>query len=307
MKQNDATKLNAIGGQAVIEGVLMRGKDMYAMAVRKPDNDIEVVKKAVGKRRNWFLKLPVVRGIIAFIDSLVIGMKTMTQSAEIAGEDLLEDGEPSKFEQFLTKLLGDKLNDAIIYFSVAVGIVLALGLFTVLPVWIGSMLTQLFALKAWTIGIIEGIVRILIFLAYLLLVSRMKDIQRVFQYHGAEHKTINCIENGGELSVENVKAYSRLHKRCGTSFLLIVMIISMIFFTFVRTNDIWLRFLSRIVLIPFVAGVSYEVIKWAGMSKSVLVSIVSYPGMSLQKITTAEPDDAQIEVAIAALKCVLED
>ena len=203
-------------------------------------------------------------------------------------------------------MFGDKLTDVLIYISVAVSLVFSIGLFFVLPVFIGSLLRPILP-GTWALGIAEGLIRIAIFLLYLFLVSRMKEIKRVFQYHGAEHKTINCFEHGEELTVENVKKYTRLHKRCGTSFLLIVMIISMVVFFFIRTDTIWLRLVSRILLVPFVAGISYEVIRWAGRSDSPVVKIVSAPGLCLQKITTAEPDGSQIEAAIAAMKGVLEE
>lgn len=183
--------------------------------------------------------------------------------------------------------------------------IMAIALFFLLPVFLGGFFKN--HVETWALGIIEGFIRIFIFLGYLMLISRMKDIQRVFQYHGAEHKTINCFESGDELTVENVKKHTRLHKRCGTSFLFLVMMISMVIFFFVRTDVLWLRMVSRILLVPVVAGVSYEVLRWAGRSNSVFVKLVSYPGLCLQKITTAEPDGSQIETAIAAMKSVLEE
>lgn len=295
------------GGQAVMEGVMMRGKSMYAMAVRRPDHEIELVKKDLPplSAKYPFLKLPVVRGVVSFVDSLVVGMKIITISAEIAGFEE-EEGEPSKWEVFLQNKLGDKLNDVLIYFSVGLAIFLAVGLFVLLPTVIGSFLAEALKENLWALGIAEGFLRIGIFLLYIILISRLKEIRRVFEYHGAEHKTINCFESKEELTVENVRKHSRLHRRCGTSFLLIVMIVSMIVFLFVQTRTVWLRFLTRIVLVPVIAGLSYEVIKWAGRSEGMLVKVISYPGMCLQKLTTAEPDSDEIETAIAALKGVLE-
>lgn len=300
-------KRTNIGGQAVIEGVMMRGRKMYAMAIRTPDNEIVVEKKEVGgiTGRSSLFKQPVFRGMAAFVDSLVMGTKIIMRSAELAGETV-EEGEASKFEKFLENKFGEKLNEYLIYFSVTVSMIFSVALFMLLPVWIGSLFKNIIT-RTWMLSIIEGFARIGIFLIYITAISRMKEIQRVFQYHGAEHKTINCFESEEELTVENVKKHTRLHKRCGTSFLLIVMVISMVVFFFVRTDSIWLRFLSRIVLVPFVAGISYEVIKWAGSSESKLVGIISYPGLCLQKLTTKEPDGAQIETAIAAMKGVLED
>ncbi|WP_312047973.1 DUF1385 domain-containing protein [Anaerotignum sp.] len=295
----------SIGGQAIIEGVMMRGKRIYAMAVRNPAGGITVEKNEWGGIANkGIFKYPIFRGIGAFVDSLITGTKILMHSAEIAGEDWSEE-ELSPFEKYLQNKFGDKINDILIYFSVTVSLILGMGLFFVLPVWLGSFFKTI--VPVWGLGVIEGLLRIGIFLLYLFLISRMKEIKRVFQYHGAEHKTINCFESGKELTVENVLPCTRLHKRCGTSFLLFVMIISMIVFFFVRTDSIALRLVSRIFLVPFIAGISYEVIRWAGRSESKLVAAISYPGLCLQKITTAEPDASQIETAIAAMKGVLED
>lgn len=296
---------NNIGGQAVIEGVMMRGKKIYALAVRNPEGGITVEKKEWGSVvKGGLFKYPVFRGMAAFLDSLISGTKILMRSAEIAGEDWAEE-ELSPFERYLQNKLGDKINDVLIYFSVALSLLLSVGLFFMLPVWLGNFFKTV--VPVWALGVVEGLLRICIFLVYLLLISRMKEIKRVFQYHGAEHKTISCFESGQELTVENVKPCSRLHKRCGTSFLLFVMVISMVVFFFVRTDTLVLRLISRILLVPFVAGISYEVIRWAGRSDSKIVAIISYPGICLQKLTTAEPDEAQIETAIAAMKGVLED
>lgn len=295
----------SIGGQAVIEGVMMRGKKVYAMAVRNPEGGITIEKNDCGGIGKWgIFKLPIFRGMAAFVDSLVSGTKILMRSAEIAGEDWADE-ELSPFEQWLLDKLGDKINDILIYFSVCLSLVLGMGLFFVLPVWLGNFFKAF--VPVWALGVIEGLMRIAIFLAYLFLISRMKEIKRVFQYHGAEHKTIACFESGKELTVENVRPCTRLHKRCGTSFLLFVMLISMVVFFFVRTDELLLRLVTRICLVPFIAGISYEVIRWAGKSESKLVQLISYPGLCLQKITTAEPDDSQIECAIAAMKGVLED
>lgn len=306
---NKSTRPKGIGGQAVIEGVMMRGKKIYAMAVRTPSDGIIIEKQPViglGLKCGLF-KYPIFRGMAAFLDSMIMGTKILMRSAELAGDAIdQENEEPSKFEKFLQDKLGDRMNEVLIYISVAISMVCAIGLFFMLPVWLGSLFKPILP-GTWALGIVEGLVRIVIFLGYLFLVSKMKDIQRVFQYHGAEHKTINCFENEEELTVENVRKHTRLHKRCGTSFLLIVMVVSMVVFFFIRTDNLLLRFTSRILLLPFVAGFSYEIIRWAGNSESNFVNIISYPGLCLQKITTAEPDDEQIETAIAAMKGVLED
>ncbi|WMI81029.1 DUF1385 domain-containing protein [Anaerotignum sp. MB30-C6] len=305
LDKDKKVRQTSIGGQAVIEGVMMRGKKMYAMAVRNPEGGITIEKNQWGGiGSKGIFKVPIFRGIAAFVDSLITGTKILMHSAEIAGEDWAEE-ELSPFEKFLQDKLGDKVNDILIYFSVTLSLILGMGMFFVLPVWLGNFTKDL--VPVWALGIVEGLLRIGIFLAYLFLISRMKEIKRVFEYHGAEHKTINCFESGLDLTVENVKPCSRLHKRCGTSFLLFVMVISMIVFFFVRTDTLILRLVSRILLVPFIAGISYEVIRWAGKSESRIVAAISYPGFCLQKITTAEPDESQIETAIAAMKGVLED
>ena len=309
MKQRsggNAAFKTTVGGQALMEGVMMRGKKMYAMAVRNPEGGITIEKKECGGLgRKGLFRLPIFRGVAAFVDSLVTGTRILMRSAEIAGEDWTEEAEPSKFEKFLQEKLGDRMNNIIIYCSVGFSLILGMLLFFLLPVWLGNFFKTM--VPTWALGVIEGLIRIAIFLLYLFGISRMKEIHRVFQYHGAEHKTINCFESEKELTVENVLPCTRLHKRCGTSFLLFVMIISMVVFFFVRTDDFLLRLVTRIVLVPVIAGISYEVIRWAGNSNSKLVALISYPGLCLQKITTAEPDPDQIETAIAAMKGVLED
>lgn len=300
-----AERRTNIGGQAVIEGVMMRGQKIYALAVRNPEGEIVVEKKNVlGFGKKGLFKYPIFRGMAAFVDSLVSGTKIMMRSAEIAGEGW-EDEELSPFEQWLMDKFGDKITDILIYFSVFVSLLLGMTLFFVLPVFIGNFFKTI--VPTWGLGIIEGLIRIGIFLGYLWLISKMKEIQRVFQYHGAEHKTIACFESGKELTVENVRPCTRLHKRCGTSFLLFVMLISMVVFFFVRTDVFLIRLITRICLVPFIAGISYEVLRWAGRSENIIVKILSAPGLCLQKLTTAEPDDSQIACAIAAMKGVLED
>ncbi len=300
---------NSIGGQAVLEGVMMRGKNMYALSVRTPEKIVKTVKKPFNLAANKykFLKWPLVRGVYSFISSMIMGMSVLYESAEMAGLNDLEEEEPSKFDQFLQKKFGDRLFDIIMVFSVVVAIAMSIGIFMVLPAFIGQFLKPILQDNLSLVVVFEGIIRILIFLLYMYLVSKLKDIQKVFKYHGAEHKTINCYEHKEEMTVENVKKYSRLHKRCGTSFLLLVMIVSMVVFFFVYTDNLIIKVASRILLVPLIAGISYELIRWAGKSDSWLVGIISYPGLCLQKLTTNEPDDDQIEVAIAALKGVLED
>lgn len=297
-----------IGGQAVIEGVMMRGKSLYALAVRKPDKTIDIEKTFVKtpEQRPSFYKLPIIRGVVAFVDSLVMGMKVTKRSAEMAGLEDIEYDEESKFEKWLENKVGDKLADYMIYFSVVLSIVLCVAIFMVLPAAISKFLNGFIGGHTEVLGVLEGLVRILIFIIYLVLISMMKDIKRVLMYHGAEHKTINTFEKGIELTVENVRKNTRLHKRCGTSFLVIVMIVSMIFFLFVKTDTLWLRILTRILFVPFIAGVSYEFIRYAGRHDNLLVNIISAPGILMQYITTKEPKDEMLEVAIASLKAVLE-
>ncbi len=299
-----------IGGQAVIEGVMMRGKRMYALAVRNTQSrKIEIFEKDIvpASDKLKLLGWPIIRGVVSFIDSLVVGMKVITKSAEMSGlDDLSEEESQSKFDKWLEEKFGDKLADYLIYFSVFIAIILSVALFMVLPVWLSSIINRFFKADTWALGIIEGFVRIFIFLFYIFLTAQLKDVKRVFMYHGAEHKTINCFESDDELTVENVKKHTRLHKRCGTSFLIIVMLVSMVVFLFLRTDILYLRIISRVLLVPVVAGLSYEIIKWAGRNDNIIVKIVSAPGLALQLITTKEPDDEMIEVAIESLKTVLK-
>ena len=292
----------SIGGQAVIEGVMMRGKSVYCMAVRNVNTkEISIEKdkvKSLGNKSK-ILKMPFIRGIASFIDSLVLGMRIIMKSATLSGIDQEEESEKKgKLDIWLENKFGEKLIDYIIYFSVFISIILSIVIFMVLPVWISSFIARFFSISLSGIGVIEGLVRILIFLGYILLISKMKDVQRLFKYHGAEHKTINCFESGDELTIENVKKHTRLHKRCGTSFLIIVMIVSMIVFMFLRTDNVTIRVLSRIILVPLIAGISYEIIKLAGRCDNIFVKIISAPGMALQKVTTKEPEDDMIETAI---------
>lgn len=306
--------ITSIGGQAILEGVMMRGPFKTAYAVRKPDGEIVVEENEnKSKNRGKFFKLPIIRGCVNFVDSLIIGMKALMFSAEFVDLEAEEETE-SKFDKWLEEKLGDKIKDIVIYVAIALSIVLSVGLFILLPSLLSDILTTLFSSLERLTSVFEGIFRILIFLGYMILVSQMKDIKRVFEYHGAEHKTIACYENGEELTVENVKKHSRFHPRCGTNFLLFVMVISIILFFFLPKFDqygklvqILFKLLSRIVLLPVVAGLSYEVIKLAGRSKSKCVRFFTKPGLWLQKLTTREPDEQQIEVAICSMTAVIPD
>lgn len=302
--------ITSIGGQAVMEGVMMRGPKDIAVAVRKPDGEIIVDKKPIASilQKFKFLKLPIIRGVVSFVESLVIGTKALMFSAEFFDieeeDDKIKKAEMTDEERQKAEAKESKLKNAAIYGSVVLALVMGIGLFMLLPGVLVDLVRKIFPLPLLA-TLTEGIVRIAIFLVYILLVSRMQDIRRVFEYHGAEHKTIFCYESGEELTVENARRFSRLHPRCGTSFLLIVMVISIILFSFISVNHILLRLCLRLLLLPLVAGISYEIIKLAGRSKSKCMRIVSLPGMWLQKITTREPDDSQLEVAIASLNAVL--
>ncbi|MCI8405351.1 MAG: DUF1385 domain-containing protein [Clostridia bacterium] len=310
--------ITSIGGQAVMEGVMMRGPYKTTVAVRKPDGDIErKVEENGTKNRGKFFRLPIVRGCVNFIDSLVIGMKALMYSAEFVDIEGEEDSE-SKFDKWLDAKFGDKIKDIVIYFSIAVSLVFSIALFMILPTFLtkgaerlGEIIPHISAATDSHLftSLFEGIVRMAIFLGYMALVSRMKEIKRVFEYHGAEHKTIACYEAGEELTVENIKKFTRFHPRCGTSFLLFVMVVSIILFAMLpRVDMVILRVLMRLALLPVVAGLSYELIKWAGRSKNKCVAWMSKPGLWLQKLTTREPDASQIEVAIASMEpCIPEN
>ena len=307
MSKNIKVRPTSIGGQAVLEGVMMRGPKDIAIAVRTPEGIIAVDKKPVHSitMKYKFLKVPIIRGIIAFFESMIVGVKSLMFSAEFY--DIEEENEqPSKFDKFLEKIFGDKLQDALIYFSVALSLVIGIGLFMLLPTVIVGFVKRNVESNIIA-NMAEGILRIGMFLTYIALISRMKDIQRVFQYHGAEHKTIHCYERNEALIVENVKKYTTLHPRCGTSFLLIVMVVSIVVFSFLSWSNIWIRLVSRLLLLPFIAGISYEIIKLAGRSQNPIMCAISKPGMLLQKLTTREPDDMQMEVAIEALKAVIPE
>ncbi len=298
-------KVVSYGGQAVIEGVMMRGTDMYALSVRNTSGEIVTEVEDIATTKNKILKAPLVRGVVSFVMSLKVGMKITTRSMELAGlEDDSED--MSKFETWLVEKLGDNLTKVLTAISIVIAIILSAFLFAFLPVYIAHFFNGMVGDRMWITSIIEGIVKLTIFIGYLLLISLNSDIQRTFMYHGAEHKTINCYEAKEELTVENVRKHTRIHKRCGTSFLIIVMLITIIFFMFFNVSDVWIRTALKIICLPIIAGISYEVLKYSGRSNNLFIRIFSAPGMMLQKITTKEPDDEQLEVAIKALKTVLE-
>lgn len=295
-------KSSNIGGQAVLEGVMMKNGEDYAVAVRKPDGEIEVKKDVYEGIVKWkFLtKTPFIRGIFNFIDSMVLGMKTLTYSAEFYEEE--EEKVPLTKEEEKKQKRKESIFMGI---TVAVSIVLAMGIFMVLPYFLISLADDVIHSKA-ALSALEGVIRILIFVAYILIISKMEDIKRVFMYHGAEHKCINCIEHGLALNVENVRKSSKQHKRCGTSFLLFVMIVSCVMIFFIRSDSQFVKVGLRIALIPVIAGISYELIKWAGNSDNPIVNLLSKPGLWLQNLTTKEPDDDMIEVAIQSVEAVFD-
>ena len=301
-------KSSNIGGQAVLEGIMMRHKDVYSVAVRKPDGDIEV-KVAPYKPLvpwKWAYKVPIIRGVFNFLESLVIGTKCLMYSSTFY-EDEEEETVKPETEEEKEKLQQKKEKEDKIMMTgaVALSLVLCVGLFIMLP-YFASRALRLVTASETLITILEACIRLLIFFGYILLISRMKDIQRTFMYHGAEHKCINCIEHGLELNVENVLKSSREHKRCGTSFLFFVVIVSVIFFLFIHVESPLWRIVIRLLLIPVIAGVSYEIIRLAGSSENPLISLLSRPGLFLQKLTTAEPDASMVEVAIAAVEAVFD-
>ena len=299
-------KSSGIGGQAVMEGIMMRNGSEYSVAVRKENGEIEVKKetyKGVGSKCKLF-RLRFIRGIFSFVDSLVLGMKSLNYSASLFMEDG-EEEEPGRFEKWLQKKFGDKAEKVIMDLTMVISIILAMGIFMVFPTWVSTLMKPLLGNGIW-MALFEGVLRIAIFIAYVGLISLMPDIKRTYMYHGAEHKCINCIEHGMPLTVENVMKSSKEHKRCGTSFLLIVMVISILFFLVIRPETLWLRLVSRILLIPVIAGVSFEFLRLAGNSDNPVVNLLSKPGLMLQGLTTKEPDEKMAEVAICAVEAVFD-
>ena len=299
-------KSSGIGGQAVMEGIMMRNGSEYSVAVRKENGEIEVKKetyKGVGSKCKLF-RLPFIRGIFSFVDSLVLGMKSLNYSASLFMEEG-EEEEPGRFEKWLQKKFGDKAEKVIMDLTMVISIILAMGIFMVFPTWVSTLMKPLLGNGIW-MALFEGVLRIAIFIAYVGLISLMPDIKRTYMYHGAEHKCINCIEHGLPLTVENVMKSSKEHKRCGTSFLLIVMVISILFFLVIRQETLWLRLVSRILLIPVIAGVSFEFLRLAGNSDNPVVNLLSKPGLMLQGLTTKEPDEKMAEVAICAVEAVFD-
>ncbi len=292
----------SIGGQAVIEGVMMKGKESYSVAVRKPDKKIEVKLQqyqSFGDKHAW-ARVPFIRGVVNFAESMVVGMKTLSYSSSFYEEEEQE----TKADRLIKEVFKEKAESVIMGITLFLSVIIAIALFMMLPAAIGEFIGK-WVDNRLLLSLIEGIIRLAIFLIYVALISQMEDIRRVFMYHGAEHKTINCYESGEELTPENVAKHSRFHKRCGTSFLFIVMVVSIVIFMFITADQMWLRFLLRLLLIPVVAGISYEFIRLAGRTDNALMNVLSKPGMWIQRLTTKEPQEEMIQVAIISVEAVL--
>lgn len=295
-------KKQSVGGQAVIEGVMMQSKEYRAIAVRKSDGEIELKKTKI---KSWIKdkkidKIPFLRGSFVLLETMIEGMKSLNYSSEF----FLEDEEEDAIDRFFKKIFKDKVNEAVMAVSLILAMIFSVGLFVLIPTSIGGLFSS-FIHNNIILNLLEGVVRISMLVLYMLLISRNEDIKRTFMYHGAEHKTIHCYESGLELTVENARKFTTLHRRCGTNFLFIVMATSIILFSFFGWPNILVRIAMRILCIPIVAGISYEIIKFLGKYNNILSKFVAYPGMMLQHITTKEPDDEQLEVAIKALKAVI--
>ncbi|WP_130836526.1 DUF1385 domain-containing protein [Lachnoclostridium sp. Marseille-P6806] len=295
---------SGIGGQAVLEGVMMKNGSMYAVAVRRPDGQIETeVDEYHGPLENTiWTKLPFVRGVFVFLDSLILGMKSLSFSTSFYEE---ETEEPTKLDRALDRISGGKGEKLIKTFTMVMSFLFAIGLFVVLPLWVSERL-NVFIRSASLMAIIEGVLRLVFFLVYIVAISAMKDIRRLYQYHGAEHKCINCLESGKPLTVRNVRRSTRFHRRCGSSFLILVVLVSIVLFFFIRVDSRVLRLLLRFVLIPVISGISYEIIRLAGRGDNLFLRVLSAPGLWLQRITTKEPDNEMIRVAIASVEAVCD-
>ena len=298
------SRYSGIGGQAVLEGVMMKNKEKYAVAVRKPDGEIEVeVETYQGLAHgSKFKELPFIRGIFNFLDSLILGTRALNYSASFYEE---EEGKETKFDKAMDKMSGGNGEKLLSGIVTVISVVLAVGIFIVLPYFISSLFES-FIRNRSLMAIMEGVIRIALFLLYVWGISAMKDIRRLYQYHGAEHKCINCIEKGRPLTVHNVMHSSRLHKRCGTSFIFFVMLVSIVLFFFIQVDNVVEKVVLRILLMPVVAGISYEIIRLAGRTDNLFIRILSAPGMWIQRMTTKEPDKSMAEVAIASVEAVFD-
>ncbi len=302
-KRKKKVCFSGIGGQAVLEGIMMKNKDKYSVAVRTPEGDIDVTVEEYESfaPSKALTTIPFIRGIFNFIDSLILGIRTLNYSASFYEEEQ----DTHKKDKILDRIFKDNTEKVLSTVAVIFSLVIAIGLFVLLPYYLSQLLSK-YIVSDTALAVLEGVLRVLIFVGYLILISCMKDIRRVFMYHGAEHKCINCIETGHELTVDNVRRSSREHKRCGTSFLFFVVFISVILFIFIRVEEPVARVAIRLLLIPVIASISYEIIRLAGRSNNIIIRILSAPGMWLQRLTTREPDDHMIEVGIAAVEAVFD-
>lgn len=309
MHREKTKRITSIGGQALVEGIMMRGPQKTELAVRMPDGSVskEELKSETLREKNRIWRLPFFRGIAGFVDSLTVGYRALSRSVDLSGTDDGEE-EETKFDRWVQKTFGDHVMGAIMTAATVLGVLLAVALFFVLPTWLFNRINSAAGpgLSAWR-SPVEGVMRIVIFLVYLILCSRMKEMHRLFEYHGAEHKTIFCYENGEELTVENVRKHQRFHPRCGTSFMVLMLLIGIIIGFFIPFTNPFLRTAAKLLCIPIVVGVGYELIRYCGRNDNMLTRVIAAPGLWMQRITTKEPDDGMIEVAIAAMKEVIPE
>ena len=304
--QNEPSQFRtSVGGQALMEGIMMRGPELIACAVRRPDGSIDLSTEPV--RTHWYNKVPMLRGICNMVENLRCGDKYLMHSADISMTEEEAEAEQSAFDHWLEAHVGPKVQDILLGVSAALGAVMAVVLFVFLPTFLTGLLSQAVTLGRWPKVLIEAAIKLALFLGYMALCSRMKEIRRMFQYHGAEHKTIACYEAGEPLTVENIRKHTRFHPRCGTSFLILVLLISILLYAVLPWSSIGLRVVCKLLLLPLLVAISYEVLKWSGRSNSLLARAIAQPGLWLQRLTVFEPEDDMIEIAIAAVTPVLPD
>lgn len=304
--QNEPSQFRtSVGGQALMEGIMMRGPELIACAVRRPDGSIDLSTEPV--RTHWYNKVPMLRGVCNMVENLRCGYKYLMHSADISMTEEEAEAEQSAFDHWLEAHVGPKVQDILLGVSAALGAVMAVVLFVFLPTFLTGLLSQAVTLGRWPKVLIEAAIKLALFLGYMALCSRMKEIRRMFQYHGAEHKTIACYEAGEPLTVENIRKHTRFHPRCGTSFLILVLLISILLYAVLPWSSIGLRVVCKLLLLPLLVAISYEVLKWSGRSNSLLARAIAQPGLWLQRLTVFEPEDDMIEIAIAAVTPVLPD
>ena len=304
--QNEPSQFRtSVGGQALMEGIMMRGPELIACAVRRPDGSIDLSTEPV--RTHWYNKVPMLRGICNMVENLRCGYKYLMHSADISMTEEEAEAEQSAFDHWLEAHVGPKVQDILLGVSAVLGAVMAVVLFVFLPTFLTGLLSQAVTLGRWPKVLIEAAIKLALFLGYMALCSRMKEIRRMFQYHGAEHKTIACYEAGEPLTVENIRKHTRFHPRCGTSFLILVLLISILLYAVLPWSSIGLRVVCKLLLLPLLVAISYEVLKWSGRSNSLLARAIAQPGLWMQRLSVFEPEDDMIEIAIAAVTPVLPD